>query len=101
MVKTYKQLAAKRRGETGRAPRFNVSYFTRKEVKDAIQNNKYYTHVCMDLGLLQKGSKSPFNAIRNLNKLIDHYKLKHIQLGSNVKTGIEIKCQKCGEKFVY
>lgn len=99
MRTTYRQAAEKAREITGRAPKFNVNYFTRREVKRAIENNKYFSHACVELGLMKKGSKSPFNSIRNLQTLINHYNLKHIKLGSKVKDEKEVKCPHCNRNF--
>jgi hypothetical protein len=99
MVDTYKQIARKSREAVGRAPKFDVKYFTLKEVQVAIENNKYFSHACVELGLMKKGSKSPFNALRNLHKLINHFQLKRVKLGSNlVKTKLT-KCPHCEKKF--
>ena len=99
MKKTYRELAEKNREAGGRAPKFNVKYFTRKEVKNALITNKYFTHACVELGLMEKGSKSPFNAIRNLHSLIAHFRLTSRLLGKEFRKGTEITCPHCEKKF--
>ena len=99
MRKTYSEIAENRRKSGGRAPRFNVGYFTRREVREALENNKYFSHACIELGLLDKDSKSQFNGLKNMHKLISHFRLSTSLLGKHLKEDSMIECPHCGKKF--
>lgn len=96
---TYKELANKNREVGGRAPKFETKYFSKKEVREALENNRHFTHICVDLGLMRKGSKSPFNALRNLHRLLSHFGLSTKSLGSNLlDEKREVECPYCKGK---
>lgn len=99
MRKTYSEIAENKRKSGGRAPRFRVEYFTRREVREALESNKYFSHACIELGLLNKGSKSQFNGLKNMHKLISHFGLSTSMLGKLLKENSMLKCPHCGEKF--
>ena len=101
MRKTYKQIAEISRKSGGRAPRFDVVYFTRREVREALENNRYFSHACIELGLLDKGSKSQFNGLKNMHKLITHFNLGTSQLGKRLKENSMMECPHCGKKFEF
>jgi len=99
MKKTYREMATESREESGRAPKLKMEHFTKEEVRSALENNKRFSSACIELGLMRKGSKSPFNAIRNLHKVLDHFGLRTSMLGKNLKDGKRITCPHCEKKF--
>jgi hypothetical protein len=96
---TYKTIAEARRKEGKRAPKFKIDFFSRKEVEDALKGNKFFSHACIELGLINRNSKSQFNGLRNMHTLISHYGLSTNMLGANLKEVAMMKCPYCGKKF--
>jgi hypothetical protein len=97
----YKDKASESRSRGGRAPRFDVKHFTKSEVEKAFTENRTFTSACIDLGLLPKNSKSPFRAIRNMHKLLNHFNIPSHKLGGKQRGKKIITCPHCEEIFTY